>query len=536
MDATCLPRPAGHVAALRTAVPSRCEETGLIDKEQRTSPTGKTALGATHEFWFAVIALTILYLLFVSIGNRRYVWFDELFTFDIANSPSLKDLWHRELAFDLQPPAGYLLSRASMHIFGANPFGLRFPSMVEFYVGSLAVLLYVQRKAGVGFATLAVLLLWGASPTLYYAVEARPYALIFFSFSCLLLSWDIATRSNPRRLALLGVGMATFCLATAHVFSVFTLFAFIVAEGVRFWRRRKADYALWAALFLPMLAMSIYVPLTRAFAGVVFAIYASPQTISSFYLNTLGAPILSFVLLAVLLAASMPGDVDPKRAPEFAAEDLALFACLLANPILVNLLLIHRRGTFYDRYCLTSQVAIMAALAIFLGLRVRRNRWAAYVGSIVLVFFIVKTQVWHVLHFPAPRNAAFLASIQPSLPIVVGEGQVFVEMNRYESASLLSRVYFLKDSQASMQYMHTNLFQDYMAPDVMKKAGFPFTANVAQYSRFVSQHRQFLLLGARTEWVFQKLLYSGASIAFVGGYSDLLYLDKDLYLITMPSQ
>jgi Dolichyl-phosphate-mannose-protein mannosyltransferase len=524
------------VAALRTAVPSRCEETGLIDKEQRTSPTGKTALGATHEFWFAVIALTILYLLFVSIGNRRYVWFDELFTFDIANSPSLKDLWHRELAFDLQPPAGYLLSRASMHIFGANPFGLRFPSMVEFYVGSLAVLLYVQRKAGVGFATLAVLLLWGASPTLYYAVEARPYALIFFSFSCLLLSWDIATRSNPRRLALLGVGMATFCLATAHVFSVFTLFAFIVAEGVRFWRRRKADYALWAALFLPMLAMSIYVPLTRAFAGVVFAIYASPQTISSFYLNTLGAPILSFVLLAVLLAASMPGDVDPKRAPEFAAEDLALFACLLANPILVNLLLIHRRGTFYDRYCLTSQVAIMAALAIFLGLRVRRNRWAAYVGSIVLVFFIVKTQVWHVLHFPAPRNAAFLASIQPSLPIVVGEGQVFVEMNRYESASLLSRVYFLKDSQASMQYMHTNLFQDYMAPDVMKKAGFPFTANVAQYSRFVSQHRQFLLLGARTEWVFQKLLYSGASIAFVGGYSDLLYLDKDLYLITMPSQ
>ncbi len=84
--------------------------------------------------------------------------------------------------------------------------------------------------------------------------------------------------------------------------------------------------------------------------------------------------------------------------------------------------------------------------------------------------------------------------------------------------------------------MHTNLFQEYAAPDVMKKTGFPFTAQVAQYSSFVSQHRQFLLLGARTEWVFQKLLDSGASIAFVGGYNDLLYLDKDLYLVTMPSQ
>ena len=58
-----------------------------------------------------------------------------------------------------------------------------------------------------------------------------------------------------------------------------------------------------------------------------------------------------------------------------------------------------------------------------------------------------------------------------------------------------------------------NLFQDYAAPDVMKNAGFPVTANVAPYSSFVSQHRQFLLLGQPTEWVFQKLLHSGASVA-----------------------
>jgi hypothetical protein len=179
---------------------------------------------------------------------------------------------------------------------------------------------------------------------------------------------------------------------------------------------------------------------------------------------------------------------------------------------------------------------MMVALAVFLGYRVRGNRLAAYAGSVLLILFIVKTQVWHVVRYPTPRNAAFLASIQPSLPIVVGEGQVFFEMNRYESASLLSRLYFLKDPQASMQYIHTNLFQDYAAPDVMRKAGFPLTANVAPYSSFVSQHRQFLLLGTPTEWVFQKLLHSSASIAFVGEYADLLYLDKALYVVTMPSQ
>src|ERR1700742_4524630 len=126
-----------------------------------------------RRFWWVLSTLTALYVLAVVVGNRRYVWFDELFTFNIARSPSFAQLWYRELRFDCNPPTGYLLSRMSMSLFGATPLGLRFPSMVEFYFGSLAILLYVRRKAGIAFAAFAVLLLWAAVPTLYYAVEAR---------------------------------------------------------------------------------------------------------------------------------------------------------------------------------------------------------------------------------------------------------------------------------------------------------------------------------------------------------------------------
>jgi hypothetical protein len=59
-----------------------------------------------------------------------------------------------------------------MSILGPTPFGLRFPSMVEFYAGSMVTLLYVKRKAGIAFAALAVLMLWAAGPPLYCAVEA----------------------------------------------------------------------------------------------------------------------------------------------------------------------------------------------------------------------------------------------------------------------------------------------------------------------------------------------------------------------------
>jgi Dolichyl-phosphate-mannose-protein mannosyltransferase len=489
---------------------------------------------AKREFWLVLAALTALYVVVVAIGNRRYVWFDELFTFDIARSASLRELWYRVLRFDCNPPTGYLLSRISMSIFGSSPFGLRFPSMVEFYVGSIAVLLYVRRKAGIAFGAVAVLMLWAVGPTLYYAVEARPYALLFSSFAFLLLSWDTAIQAKPRGWALFGISISTLALAGAHVFAPFTLFAFVVAEAVRFRRLRRPDYALWAALLVPMLGMLLYIPLIRLYGGIVFGTQASYNTIILFFEDTFGASIMAFVLLAALLVPLRKTAGQKSGRP--AAEEIALFACLFLSPILLNLILMHRHGMFYNRYNVPSQAAILAALAIFIAYRVRLNHLAAYAAAAVLILAILKGQVWHPLLYPPPQRTGVLASVRPNLPVVAGEGQVFMEMNQRESQEFLARLYFLKDPQASLQYAHTNYFQDFEAPDVMQKAGFPFTANVASYSGFVNQHRQFLLLGNPTGWVFLKLRAGGASIAFVGDYSGALpYFDRTLYLVTMPS-
>jgi hypothetical protein len=501
-----------------------------VETQLMASPSG-----VKRELWLIFAALTILYVTAVAIGNRRYVWFDELFTFNIARSASLEQLWDRELTFDCNPPSIYLLSRGSMAIFGATPLGLRFPSIVEFYFGSMAVLLYVRRKAGTAFAAFAVLLLWAAAPTLYYAVEARPYALVFLSFACLLLSWDTAIRAQNRRLALFGVAVSTLVLAAAHIFALFTLYAFIVAEIIRFHRRRKPDYPLWTALLIPMLAMLIYLPLIRSCGGIIFPIHASYNTMALFFEDTFGSPIISVALLAVLLIPATKG--SETTTTRFLKEEIALLGCLFFSPIFLNLFLMHRQATFYNRYCLASQVAILVALAILVPYRMRLHRWAAYAGSILLVLFLLKTQVWHTLLYPLPRNAAFLGAIDPNLPLVIGEGQVFVEMNRYENTGLLSRLFFLKDQQASMQYMHTNIFQDFEGPDIMKKAGFPITGNIESYAGFVQQHRQFLLLASPVEWLFAKLLRSGASISFVGDYrGSMPYLDTTLYRVTMPPQ
>lgn len=519
----------------------------LIDQPEITptwSLSGKP--GAKREFWLILAMLTALYVLVVAIGNRRYVWFDELFTFDIARSTSIGQLWYRVLRFDCNPPTAYLLSRISMSIFGPSAFGLRFPSIVEFYFGSVAVLLYVRKKAGMAFALVAVLMLWAVSPTLYYAVEARPYALMFLSFAVLLLSWETAIQETAiqetaiqeklRGWALLGISISTLALVAAHVFAPFTLFPFIVAEAVRFRRLKKPDYPLWAALLVPMLGMLLYIPLIRLYGGIVFGTQASYNTILLFFADTFGASITGFVLLAALLIPSHTTATRPQR-QSVSPEEIALFASLFLSPVLLNLVLMHRHGMFYNRYCVPSQVAIIASLVLFLAYRVRLNTFAAYAAAAVLLLAILKVQVWHPLLYPAPQGRGALASVEPNLPIVIAEGQVFMEMNQREDEALLARLYFLKDSQASLKYAHTNYFQDFEAPDVMQKAGFPFTANVAPYASFVHRYHQFLLLGNPAEWAFQKLRAEQASIAFAGDYSDTMpYFDRTLYLVTMPSE
>ena len=216
-------------------------------------------------------ALTALYIVVVAIGNRRYVWFDELFTFDIARSASLHELWYRVLRFDCNPPTVYVLSRISMSIFGPTPLGLRLPSMLEFYFGSMAILLYVRRKAGTGVCCCGRTYVVGCRtyPVLCRRSQGLCFALLVVRMSLAVLGY-CDSRPGPARLALFGVSVSTLALAGAHVFAPFTLFAFIVAEAVRFRRRRRPDYPLWAALLVPMLSMLLYIPLIRLYGGIIF--------------------------------------------------------------------------------------------------------------------------------------------------------------------------------------------------------------------------------------------------------------------------
>jgi 4-amino-4-deoxy-L-arabinose transferase-like glycosyltransferase len=502
------------------------------------SSQARSRLRLSSELWAVLGLLTVLYILGVVASNRRLVWLDELFTFDIARARSLKQLWMPFHRFDFQPPTGYLLSRVSMKLFGENKFGLRFPSMLEFYIGSMALFSYVRRKVGISYAAAALLILW-MGQTFFYAVEARPYALLMMCFSLLLLCWDIAVTSEKRDVALWGVAIANLGMFSAHVFAPFSLLPFLAAEAVRFRRTRKPDFALWTALVLPTSLFLFYVPTIHDYVSISFApaIEASLTSIPVFFYKTIN--VVSLALLLAVSAALLVRQEEPRATSPYhwRREELVLFGWFLLVPILLNIAMMPRHGQFSDRYAITTEAAIYIGMAILVGIRLKSNRSAGYAAAaILMVIFCLQAVLWPIASQPPLKDASALASIRPDLPLVDANPATFFEMNHHEKPEILSRLFFLKDRSLALKYTHMNYFEDRLFVEELKPY-FLISPNVVSYADFIHQHREFLVLGtfeSAGTWLLPKLKDDGAQFTWLGTYR-MPYRDSNLYLVNLSA-
>ncbi len=499
---------------------------------------GRRPSESSYELWAVIASLTLLYVVLLSFANRRFLWFDELFTLDLAKAKSIPQMWQLIRRFDFQLPLGFLLSRFSMKLLGQSPLGLRLPSMLAFYVASMALFFYVRRKVGISYAVAATLLLW-LGQTFRYATEARPYALLLMFFSTLLLCWDSARTPEQRRFALWGVALSNLGMFSAHVFAPFSLFPFLAAELFLFWRTRKPDFALWAALLLPAVTMAFYLPAFSGYQALYFplAYQASLARAPHFYHAAIAAS--SVALFMAVFAALMVPLHKPKVeiTRGWRPEEVVLLICLLLNPVLLNVALMRRHGAFWDRYAITTEAAIYIGMAILLGIRLGMDRLAGYAAAAVLLLFCMYADVWYTIANPSPENAAVLSSIRPDLPLVDAGGVTFFEMNHHESPDFLARLYFLKDRPLALSYTGTNLFEDRGFGDGMRPY-FPIRAHVAAYSEFIRQHSEFLVFGtydAPEEWLLRKLHDDGARLIWLGSYP-APYADANLYLVNLNKQ
>ncbi len=489
--------------------------------------------------WVILGGLTALYCALVWLDIGRHLWFDELLTYHIAQAPSLDRLFYLVRRWDLNPPLLHLLAHAALRLSGGSLTAIRIPSAIEFYLAGVLLFFYGIRKLGLAFAALPVLLLW-YSPMFRYATEARPYALLCFWFCALLVLWDMAVSERRSGLSLAGVAVTSLGLVSSHVLAPLSLLAFFAAEIRRFAKSRTRDYALWAALFLPLILTIFYLPFYESFRTITdypFAFQASPAKAASFYWHTF-KDVSSCWGVAALGAFLAAKGRWAWKIPEWCRDQWPLFAVLAAVPVLLDLAMMRDAAPFWGRYCITSVVVLyfLCAFALEIGFqRVPRAGYAAVAAAFALVLVQRVIVPWNEMRLhPAPANAAALEMVKPSLPVVAASGLTFVEMGQYESPALVSRLFYLRDQAAAIQFAHATIFED--MSDLQQAFKLPGT--IESYRQFTQAHPDFLVFGTfdyPEDWLLRKLAADGAAITPLRKFATP-YKDKTLFEVRVKDK
>ncbi len=472
----------------------------------------------------------------------RQLGHDELYTYYIAQAPSISRLFEELRAIDLNPPLSYLLVRGSLKVFGDSSLATRLPFILGFLIGSLCFCKFVANRLRPLYGLLAMLVFW-STPAFYYATEARPYGLIVCFFGIAMLAWQRAVQPQRSAWSVLVLGLAVTGMMLSHLFSVFYICSFGLAELWRWYRSRKLDLAIWAALLIPALIVIVYIPIMRRYeAGVLPPVQqASPFKVFAFFYHTL-EPESLILLVAVCLALLVAFRRQPARAEStvfLRPVEVAFTIGLLAVPALLNVALILTHGAFFPRYGLPALFAYGLLIAFFVAAYTNLNRSAAAIACCVLVFNLIGvTAITAALSTlrswgKAPSAAVQLSpldQIEPQLPLVAASGLTFLEMDKYGTPDTVARLTYLTDRSLAIEYAHATLFEG--LADIHKY--FPVRAHVEAYPSFVAEHPNFLVLGTpeyQEEWLIRRLLDIHATLQYLGPYKD-----AQLYKVTMPAK
>ncbi len=157
--------------------------------------------------------------------SNQSLWFDEVCSWHTAMKPTAAGIWSGDLQWNMYPPLYGFLLRAAIEIFGSAEWALRIPSAIAgiaaiplmYFVGA-RIFSDAEGLIGAGFTAFSMF-------TLYFAQEARPYAILLCSLLAAVLSWTYVYESWARgekapRTALAVCFAASVCVAYLHYFGL----------------------------------------------------------------------------------------------------------------------------------------------------------------------------------------------------------------------------------------------------------------------------------------------------------------------------
>jgi hypothetical protein len=302
-------------------------------------------------------------------ASLKTFWYDELVTVYVCKLPSFAATWSAVLhGADLNPPLFYLLTRWSQQLFGEGLIATRLPEILGFWLFCICVYLFVARRLGPLRGAVA-----GLFPVFtlahYYAYEARPHGILLGCFGLMMLCWQHAREGKNVYLWVVGLWFSYLAALLIHVYAVYLLIPFLIAEAISIAKRNRPHFGIMAAL---LLAPPCVAPLYRrlyasfrsgGFSGMHIHLY---ELVQHYFVFVLGPAIVVLLFLLLFLAWKHPLVDTASNSPEarsLSTAELGLALGLAVLPAIGVIAIKVSHAYYFDRYFLAATAGYALLLA-----------------------------------------------------------------------------------------------------------------------------------------------------------------------------
>jgi hypothetical protein len=478
--------------------------------------------------FYLVMAGCLLFTSTAIRSSHRLFWYDELLTVNVAAQPDFAGVWRTlQAGLDLNPPFQYLAIRGSQALFGTGELATRLPALAGFLAMSLCIFLFLRKRLPASLALAGAFIAW-LTPAYTYGYDARPYGIVLGWAGIALLCWSKAADAQRRGLALTGLGLSLAAALATHYYAVLLALPFGIGELVRLRARRRPDWAMWSVLAASSTMVLLYPQLLiRREPSPVYPwspFHVSIWDVPASYRDLL-APLVLPILLGLLCTLALDRCTEAPRekmtAP--AMHEWAAMAGFLAIPVFAVAIAALSTGAFNMRYGVAGVIGIACLVPHIAGRLARHPArhgavlavilLGAYTGDLALQFWEgaqpTVMPLWQTRPsgppLEVPGHPLLDAVAGKHIPLVIADGQVFLQLDHYGDPALLARTYYLTDVEAAGRRTGSSEFERVYPR--MKRA-FHLRGNVEPAGQFLERKQPFLLYstGYFVEWLPQELM------------------------------
>ena len=306
------------------------------------------------QHWRGIAIGAVVYALAMGIlSSWKPAWLDETLFVEVARLPSFAQIWDSLARYPVNadPPAGHLLIRPWIGLFGETVSIARIPSIVAFGILCLCVFRIIQGRLGNRWGMAAVAALF-CTPAWPFAVEARPYAPMLASSGMALFIWDRIKRGATRGYVGLAVSIA---LTLSFSFTgVLILIPLLLPEAAEWTQRRRFNAKLVWASVIGALPIIVWIPIMAGQGSFKAGYFSKP--------NAFSLVVFFYQFLPIAFATALLAIRAPKTSshPPEQAVDGDSFGWMILGfavlPIVAFGMGLFVTGTFVSRHVLQASI------------------------------------------------------------------------------------------------------------------------------------------------------------------------------------